>query len=107
MSENRPLAHCVYFTLADATPATISHLTSECKKYLRGHPGEVYFAAGPLVEDLARPVNDREFHVGLVVVFKDRASHDAYQVAPRHLEFIEKNKPTWAKVRVFDSYYDV
>jgi hypothetical protein len=37
------------------------------------------------------------------VIFKDRASHDAYQTAPKHLQFIEENKPTWAKVRVFDS----
>jgi hypothetical protein len=39
----------------------------------------------------------------LHVVFENRAAHDAYQTAPRHLKFIEENKATWKKVRVFDS----
>jgi hypothetical protein len=37
------------------------------------------------------------------VVFESRAAHDAYQVAPRHVQFIEENKANWAKVRVFDA----
>ena len=48
-------------------------------------------------------MNDREFDVALQVVFDCRASHDAYQTAPRHLQFIAENKPNWAKVRVFDA----
>jgi hypothetical protein len=31
------------------------------------------------------------------------ADHDAYQQHPRHIQFIEENKPSWKKVRVFDS----
>ncbi|HEY7158963.1 MAG TPA: Dabb family protein, partial [Gemmataceae bacterium] len=65
--------------------------------------GEVFFAAGTLAEDLDRPVNDRDFDVGLHIVFKDKASHDKYQDAKRHKEFIEENKDNWKKVRVFDS----
>lgn len=93
----------VYFTLKDASPAAQQTLIAECHKYLKGHPGEVYFSAGTLVSDLARPVNDQAFHVSLHVVFESRKAHDDYQVAPRHIEFIEKNKPNWAQVRVFDS----
>ena len=55
------------------------------------------------MSDLDRSVNDRDFDVGLHLVFKDRAAHDLYQNAPRHLQFIEENKATWKKVRVFDS----
>ena len=42
--------------------------------------------------------------VALHVVFDSRDAHDAYQTAPRHLQFIEENRADWAKVRVFDSY---
>ena len=37
------------------------------------------------------------------LVFKDKAAHDEYQKAARHLKFIEENQSTWKKVRVFDS----
>jgi len=97
------LAHMVYFTLKDGSPAAIQQLIDACHKYLSGHPGVVFYAAGGLNPDLAREVNDRDFHVALHVVFTDRAAHDAYQTAPRHLQFIAENKPNWAKVRVFDS----
>ena len=60
--------------------------------------------AATLVGELNRPVNDRDFHVGLLVVFENKAAHDKYQAHERHLKFIEENKPNWKKVRVFDSY---
>ena len=97
------VVHNVFFTLHESTPATRQKLVDDCRKYLSGHPGEVYFSAGVLCDSLARPVNDREFDVGLHVVFRSMADHDVYQQDPRHLRFIEENKPTWKKVRVFDS----
>ena len=97
------LAHMVYFTLKDRAPANVDALAAACRKYLSGHPGTVYFGVGTVVPDLDRPVNVRDFDVALHVVFDSRAAHDAYQTAPRHLQFIEENKPTWAQVRVFDA----
>lgn len=98
------LAHMVYFTLKERTPANVEALVAACRKYLSGHPGTVYFGAGTVVPDLDRPVNVRDFDVALQVVFDSREAHDAYQTAPRHLQFIEENKPNWAQVRVFDAY---
>jgi len=98
-----PLVHSVYFSLKESTPENRKKLVAACQKYLSRHPGEVYFAAGPLAEDLKREVNDRDFDVALTIVFKDRAAHDTYQDAKRHLRFIEENKASWKKVRVFDS----
>ena len=98
------LAHMVYFTLNDSTPEARQRLVDSCHKYLNDHPGTVYFSVGTLVPDLARPVNDRDYDVALNVVFKTRADHDRYQTAERHQKFIEENKPTWKRVRVFDSY---
>jgi hypothetical protein len=97
------LAHNVFFSLNDATPAAKEKLVAACKKYLSGHPGVIFFAAGTMAEECDRPVNDRDFDVALHVIFKDKASHDVYQTAERHLKFIEENKDNWKKVRVFDS----
>lgn len=97
------LAHHVFFTLHDQSDSATQALVDACHKYLDDHPGVVYFAAGRRVSELDRPVNDMEFDVSLHVVFANRKAHDDYQVAPRHLQFIEENKESWARVRVFDS----
>ncbi len=97
------LAHVVYFTLTDNSPAGIQRQLDACRTHLTNHPGTVLFAVGTRTPGLNREVNDKEFDVGLHVVFESRAAHDQYQVHPRHLQFIEENKPHWAKVRVFDA----
>ena len=97
------LAHMVYFTLKDDSQAAREKLLEDCNTYLKDQPGIVFFAAGILVKDLSRPVNVRDFHVGLHVVFADRKSHDDYQTSQQHLQFIEENKDNWEKVRVFDT----
>lgn len=93
----------VYFTLQDDSPSKIDELVSACKKYLDDHPGIVYFSVGTLNQRLVRPVNDRGYHVALNVVFDSIESHDRYQTAPRHVQFIDEQKPNWKQVRVFDS----
>lgn len=97
------LVHNVYFSLQDNTPEARAKLLAACRHHLTGHPGTVFFAVGTLEEGLRRPVNDREFDVGLHIIFEDRAAHDAYQEHPRHLQFIAENKANWRQVRVFDS----
>ncbi len=103
----RPQSGHVYFTLKDKSPQAKAKLLAACKKYLSGHPGTVWFAAGARAEEFARDVNDAAFDVALHVVFKDKAAHDVYQVAEKHLKFIQENKDSWEKVRVFDSYLDI
>jgi hypothetical protein len=97
------IAHNVFFSLKDNAPEAKKKLVDACKEHLSKHPGTVFFAAGTRAEDLKRPVNDQDFDVGLHIVFKNRAAHDKYQESPRHLKFIEENKDSWKKVRVFDS----
>src|SRR5262245_17502942 len=79
--ESTMLSHDVYFSLKDNSPEAKKKLVAACKKYLSGHPGEVFFAAGTLAESLKREVNDLQFDVALHIVFKDIASHDKYQEA--------------------------
>src|SRR5687768_15092383 len=66
------LSHDVYFSLKDNSAAAKQKLIAACKKYLSKHPGTVFFAAGTLVDELKRPVNDLEFDVALHIVFKDK-----------------------------------
>ena len=100
------LAHNVYFSLKDSSDEAKKKLVDACKKHLSNHPGTVFFAAGALVEELNRSVNDRDFDVGLHIIFKNKGAHDKYQEAPRHLQFIDENQTSWTKVRVLDSYVE-
>jgi len=100
------LVHNVFFSLKDGSAEGKKELIASCKKHLKKHPGEAYFAVGPVVDELKREVNDRDFDVALTIVFKNKAAHDQYQDAKRHLQFIEENKEKWKKVRVFDNYAD-
>jgi hypothetical protein len=98
------LSHDVYFTLKDDSPQARQQLVAGCEKYLSRHPGVVWFAAGTVADEFQRDVNDREFDVVLHVVFKDKASHDQYQVSADHVKFVEEFSGNWEKVRVFDSW---
>ena len=97
------LAHNVFFKLKDASSTKVQELVDACKKYLNVQAGIVFFAAGPICAELDREVNDRDWHVGLHIVFIDKAAHDAYQDDATHIKFIDEMKPNWAGVRVFDS----
>ena len=98
------LAHNVFFQLTDGSPANVTALTDACHKYLNVQPGIAFFAAGPLCAELDRDVNDRDWDVGLHLVFETKAAHDAYQDDATHNRFIDEMKPNWSKVRVFDSF---
>ena len=97
------LAHMVFFTLKDHSREAREAFVASCRKHLTGHEGAEFFAVGTIAEDVVEGPSVRDFDVALHVVFDSRASHDLYQEAPRHLQFIAENKETWGKVRVFDS----
>lgn len=96
------LAHNVFFTLADNSPAAQKELVDDCHRYLAAIPGLVFFAAGTCA-DSNRPVNDRNFHVALHTVVENKAGLEAYLTHPQHVAFAAKHKPNWAQLRVFDS----
>jgi len=102
--ESKPMiAHNVYFSLNDDSTEARQKLVAECHEYLADIPGIEFYAAGTLAEQFNRPVNDRDFQVALHLVFADGDAMETYLEHPRHLEFVERNKANWAKVRVFDS----
>jgi hypothetical protein len=98
-----PLAHIVFFTLAESNDANRAKLVEGCKKYLDGHDGCVYFGVGVHAPQYAREVNDRDYDVALHLIFETASRHDVYQMHPRHVKFVDECKGLWKKVRVFDS----
>ena len=98
------LAHAVFFTLKDHSKESRMKMIDACKTYLTGHDGTISFSVGTIAEDVKEPVSDGDFDVAIHLVFRNKAANAAYQAHPRHKKFVEENKATWAKVRVFDSY---
>jgi Stress responsive A/B Barrel Domain len=98
------LVHMVYFKLKDNSGASRAKFTAACKLLLSGHDGTVSFAVGTLAGDSNGPFNDHDFDVSLHLVFVNKAALDGYHAHARHEKFLEENKDSWEKVRVFDSY---
>lgn len=95
-------SHIVLFWTDPGQPAAADELVAGAERYLRGIPGIVQFHVGKMVSS-PRAVVDQTYQVGLNVVFNTQAEHDAYQVHPQHLEFVERVlKRTCQKVRVYD-----
>ena len=97
------LIHNVYFALKDSSDKARKLLIDECYTYLSGIDGISTFYSGVLTEKNRRPVNDRNFDVGLHVVFESQEAHDNYQASDPHEEFVERNQDNWDNARVFDT----
>ena len=53
--------------------------------------------------DTNREVIDRSYAVSWLLLFRNKADQDVYQVHPLHLKFIEECSHLWQKVIVYDS----
>ena len=96
-------AHNVYFKLKDSSKTKIGNFIEDCHSYLARLDGIHSFACGLRETRVDRPVNDKDFDVSLHIIFRDKEAHDSYQVAGPHEEFVQRNKPNWEVVRVFDT----
>ncbi len=98
------LAHMVFFTLKDHSNESREKFVASCQKYLGNIEGTVYFSVGTIADDVDEPVSVKDFDVALHVVFESKDAKLMYLKNPRHDEFVQVNKDSWSKVRVFDSY---
>ncbi|HEY4989735.1 MAG TPA: Dabb family protein [Opitutaceae bacterium] len=97
------LVHSVYFWLKPGiTTAERAHFRAEVKKLSAVRTVEKIYVGAP-ASIAERSVTDRSFDIALTLVFKDGPAHDAYQVDPVHLAFVEGNKASWIRVQIFDS----
>jgi len=95
-------SHVVIFWTDPACPNAAEELIAGAEEYLKSIPGILHFHVGKMATS-HRPVVDQSYQVALNVVFPDKATQDAYQVHPRHLEFVEKVfKRACKKVVVYD-----
>jgi hypothetical protein len=53
--------------------------------------------------DTHRDVVENTYSYALVLLFRDKDAHDAYQVHPVHQQFVADCARYWLKVRVHDS----
>lgn len=95
------LVHNVFFSLKDNSDEAKKEFIASCHEWLSGHPGTVLYSSG-LLADIKAGNSDRDFDVGLTLVFKDRAAFDTYMPSERHKKFIAENIPKISKVRAFD-----
>jgi|UniRef100_UPI00404AC0A4 hypothetical protein len=50
-----------------------------------------------------RPVVDKTFDYGISCTFENLEAHNAYQVHPLHVAFLEQGKPKWIRSQVYDA----
>jgi len=95
--------HSVFFWIKpDAGAADRAAFPAEVRKLAAVRTIEKIYVGPPAPLEV-REVTERSFDLALTIIFKDMASHDAYQVDPIHLAFVDRNKHLWAKVIVYDS----
>ena len=96
------LVHAVYFWLKDDLSAADRQKFVEGVESLRTiGDAEACYIGVPAATD--RPIIDRSYDYGLVVVFKDMAAHDRYQADPVHDRFRDDCAQYWKKVVIYDS----
>ncbi len=94
--------HTVYFWLKPGTPeAARDQLIHDCRTLLAGVPTVKQLWAGAPA-GTPRDVVDNSYGVGLTVMLEDAAGHEVYQDHDLHLQFIERNREHWERVRVYD-----
>jgi hypothetical protein len=49
------------------------------------------------------PVIDRSYSYAELLIFRDQAAHDRYQVHPTHRHFVERCATFWKRVVIYDS----
>lgn len=97
------LVHTVYFWLK---PELTAQQRADFRKGVESL-GEIKAVekiyVGTPAKTERRPIIDSSYSVALTVICKDIAAHDAYQVDPIHLVFINAFKTFWNKVQIYDA----
>src|SRR5664279_5242367 len=100
--EKNVFIHHVYFWLEE--PRNVEHRQlliqglrklSSVSTIQRFHIGEP--------ANTSRDVIDSSYSVSWILIFKDAADQDSYQVDPIHLRFVDECKHLWSRVQVYDS----
>jgi len=97
------LYHCVYFWLKpELTAAQRADFRRGVETLTRIQAAAKVEVGVPAATE-RRPVIDASYDVALIVICPDVAAHNAYQVDPLHLAFVEQYKTFWTRVQIYDS----
>lgn len=97
------MAHTVYFWLKDGlTQEELSSFETGVQQLEKAPTVRRIFVGKPAATP-SRGVVDNSFDYSLVLWFDDVAGHDAYQVSPTHLKFVEDHEAKFDVVKVFDN----
>ena len=97
------LVHTVIFYLrSDLTDAQKQEFRSEGLEALGKIKTVDKLYAGVPASIPPRPVVDLSFTFAITVIFADVSAHNAYQVDPVHLAFLDRFRSYWTKVQIYD-----
>ncbi len=97
------MMHTVYFWLKPGLSDEEIASFEEGVRSLAKAPSVVKLLAGPPAATPSRGVVDNTFDFALSLWFEDVTGHDAYQVDPVHLKFVEEQEAKFGVVKVFDN----
>lgn len=101
-SFKKMFVHHVYFWLNNArSQEDTRKLLEGLNKLSRVKTIKMFHIGKPA--GTSREVIDGSYDVSWLVMFKNRADQDSYQIDPIHLQFVEECKNLWKKVVVYDS----
>lgn len=99
---NRPgFVHSVYFWLKEDVNDTQRKSFQQGLEDLGNCPTVLDAFIGPPA-DTPREVVDNSYDFALLVFFRNKADHDAYQEDEGHHRFIRDFKDLWARVQIYD-----
>jgi hypothetical protein len=97
------MVHTVYFWLNEGLSEDELRSFEEGVSSLKNAPSVRNIFVGTPAATPSRGVVDNSFDYSLVLWFDDVAGHDAYQVSPTHLKFVEEQEAKFSTVKVFDN----
>lgn len=97
------LVHTVYFWLKPELTAQQRADFRKGVESLGGIKAVEHVYVGTPAKTEKRPIIDDSYSFALTVVCKDVAAHDAYQVDPIHLAFVNGFKTFWTRVQIYDA----
>ncbi len=98
------LVHTVIFYLrGDLTESQKTEFRHEGLESLRPLKSVRELHIGTPAAIPPRPVVDASYTFAITALFADVAGHNAYQVDPLHVAFVNRFKSYWTKVQIYDA----
>lgn len=101
MQNTQKFVHSVYFWLRrDLTEEQLAAFRDGLNSLLTVESVHQGYVGIPAATD--RPIIDRTYDYGLVLVFQSAQDHDRYQEHPTHDRFREQFGTFWLRVQIYD-----